>query len=134
MDLLEKNMILKTTDLLLNYGEIDATQHILVGNIQSSSPFTLTVLGDQDILVPLQDSILTEDKHILIVSSQFTTGLVSKFELKLEGSEFDINVKLWKPYPITKPLRAEAIEPRGVPPPQNGLVEDFLNPSETVIV
>ena len=104
MDVLELNMILQTSDLLINYGEIDATQHTLVGNIQSSLPFTLMVLGDQDILLPAQASIIKEDKHILFVSTLFVTGLVSKFQLKLEGSDFDIQLKLWKPYPISPVL------------------------------
>jgi hypothetical protein len=105
MDLIEKNMILKTTETLLNYGEIDATSHILNGVITSTLPFTFTALGDSLSLIPLQYSIPQgQGRHYLSVNSQFTTGLVSKFELKLEGSNFDINVKLWKPYPISPVL------------------------------
>ena len=106
MDIIEKNMILKTTDTLLNYGEIGATQHFLSGTITSSLPFTFTALGDISPLIPLQYSIpLNAGLHSMNVTSQFTTGLVSKFQLKLEGSDFDINVKLWKPYPINQPIK-----------------------------
>jgi hypothetical protein len=113
MDLIEKNMILKTIDTLINYGEIDATSHTLIGSIHSSLPFTFTVLGDNEQLIPLQNSVDNGSSHIINVNFQFTTGLVSKFELKLEGSEFDINVKLWKPYPISKqvPPHVEVNEP-----------------------
>jgi hypothetical protein len=105
MDLIEKNMILKTTKTLLNYGEIDANQHFLSGTITSLLPFTFTALGDEVQLIPLQYSVpLNASLHSINVTSQFTTDLVSKFELKLEGSDFDINVKLWKPYPISQVL------------------------------
>jgi hypothetical protein len=105
MDVIEKNMILKTTNTLLNYGEIDADSHTLIGSITSTLPFTFTPLGDSLPLVPLQYSIPQgQGLHKISVNSQFTTGLVSKFELKLEGSDFDINVKLWKPYPISPVL------------------------------
>lgn len=101
MDVLELNCILKTTDTLLNYGKIDATSHMIYGSITSSLPFTFTVLGDDVSLIPLQYSVPQgQGLHKIIVNSQFTTGLV-KFELKLEGTDFDINVKLWKPYPIS---------------------------------
>jgi hypothetical protein len=100
MDILEKNMILKTTDTLLNYGEIVADSHTLDGKITSSLPFTFTVLGDGIPLIPTQYSVPTVP-HSMSLNRPFTTGLVSKFELKLEGSDFDINVKLWKPYPIS---------------------------------
>jgi hypothetical protein len=111
MDLIEKNMILKTTsslqtggkETLLNYGDIDATNHILNGVITSSSPFTFTVLGDNEQLIPIKYSI-SQNPHIISVNSQFTTKHVSKFQLKLEGTDFDINVKLWKPYPISPVL------------------------------
>ena len=108
MDLIEKNMVLKTTDTLINYGEIDETSHTLIGGIRSSLPFTFTVLGDNEQLIPLQNSIDNGSSHIINVNFQFITGPVSKFELKLEGSEFDINVKMWKPYPISTPVNAEA--------------------------
>jgi hypothetical protein len=102
MDVLEKNMILKTTNSLINYGGIDATNHFLSGTITSSLPFTFFALGDDVQLTPLQYSVpLNQSLHSINATSQFTTGLVSKFELKLEGSDFDINVKLWKPYPIS---------------------------------
>ena len=100
MDIIEKNIILKTSDTLLNYGEIEANSHTFIGNISSSEPFTLTVLGDNEILVPLQHSV-NFGVDTISVNFQFITGLVSKFQLKLEGTHFDINVKLWKPYPIS---------------------------------
>ena len=106
MDIIELNCIIKTTDTLLNYGEIDADSHLMTGTINSSLPFTFTALGDDAQLIPLQYSIPQgQGIHRINVTSQFTTGLVSKFELKLEGSDlFDINVKLWKPYEISPVL------------------------------
>ncbi len=103
MDIIEKNIILKTLDTLLNYGEIEANSHTLIGNISSPGPFTLTILGDDEILVPLQHSV-NFGVDTISVNFQFTTGFVSKFQLKLEGSGFDINIKLWKPYPISPVL------------------------------
>ena len=102
MDVIEKNMILKTSETLLNYGGIDADSHLMIGTITSSLPFTFTALGDELPLIPLQYSVpQSQTLHSINMTRQFTTELVSKFELKLEGSDFDINVKLWKPYPIS---------------------------------
>lgn len=103
MDIIEKNMILKTNDTLLNYGALDSTGHTLNGIITSSTPFTFTVLGDNEQLIPLQYSI-PQNPHKMSVNFQFTTGLVSKFQLQLEGADFDIQLKLWKPHPITEPI------------------------------
>ena len=103
MDVIEKNMILKTTETLVNYGEIDATSHMIYGIITSSLPFTFTVLGDDTPLIPIQYSV-PANTHKIIVNTQFTTGLVSKFQLKLEGSDFDIQLKLWKPYAVSPVL------------------------------
>jgi hypothetical protein len=111
MDLIEKNMILKTTDTLINYGEIESSNHTLIGMIKSSLPFTFTVLGDNEQLIPLQNSLDNESFHIINIIFEFTTDFISKFELKLEGTDFDIQLKLWKPYPISIPLHAEATEP-----------------------
>jgi S1-C subfamily serine protease len=103
MDVLELNMLIKTTETLLNYGEIDANSHLMIGTITSSSPFTFTVFGDNEQLIPIQHSVVFGGNK-LSVNSQFITGIVSKFQLKLEGSDFDINVKLWKPYPVSPVL------------------------------
>ena len=116
MDVLELNCILKTTDCLLNYGGIDATSHILFGMITSSLPFTFTALGDELPLTQLQYSVPQgQGLHQINVNSQFTTGLISKFQLKMEGSDFDINVKLWKPYPIS-PVLPEGVALAQSPP------------------
>lgn len=105
MDILEKNCILKTTDTLLNYGEIDADIHTIYGTITGSLPFTFTVLCDDTSRIPIQYSVPQgQGLHRISVASQFTTGLISKFQLKLEGSDFDINLKLWKPYEISPVL------------------------------
>ena len=105
MDVIEKNMILKTTNTLLNYGGIDVDSHTLIGTICSTLPFTFTALGDSQSLIPLQYSVPQgQGLHKISVNSQFTTGLVSKFELKMEGSNFDIQLKLWKPFPISPVL------------------------------
>jgi hypothetical protein len=105
MDVLELNCILKTTDPVLNYGGIDADSHIIIGTINSSLPFTFTALGDEAPLIPLQYSVPQgQGLHRISVNSQFTTSLISKFQLKLEGSDFDIQLKLWKPYPISPVL------------------------------
>ena len=105
MDVIELNCIIKTTDTLLNYGGIDADSHLMIGTINSSLPFTFIALGDDTPLTSLQYSVPQgQGLHSINVNSQFTTGLISKFQLKLEGSDFDINVKLWKPYPISPVL------------------------------
>ena len=108
MDLIEKNMILKTTDTLINYGEIESSNHTLIGMIKSSFPFSFTVLGDNSQLIPLQNSLDDGRFHMINIIFEFTTDFISKFELKLEGTEFDINMKLWKPYPISKPVLPDA--------------------------
>lgn len=108
-DILEKNMILKTTDTLINYGEIDESKHTLTGSIISSSPFTFTILGDGIPLIDTQySSPMTVSPvpilHRLDLNKSFTTELLSKFELKLEGTDFDVQLKLWKPFPISPVL------------------------------
>ena len=110
MDILELNMLLKTSHQIINYGGIDASKHTLIGTVISSSPFTFTVLGDGIPLIPIQYSVPmvvnpTPIPHRIDVNFPFTTGVVSKFELKMEGTElFDINLKLWKPYPVSPVL------------------------------
>ena len=109
MDILELNMLLKTTQTLINYGEIDEGKHTLTGTVISSSPFTFTVLGDGIPLIPIQySSPMTVSPvpilHRLDLNKFFTTDIVSKFELKLEGTDFDINLKLWRPYPVSPVL------------------------------
>lgn len=115
-DILEKNMLLKTSQFLINYGEIDESKHTLIGTVTSFSPFTFVVLGDGIPLIPIQFSSPitvspTPILHRLDLNKFFTTGVV-KFELKLEGTElFDLNLKLWRPYPVSPVL------PEGVSPP-----------------
>jgi hypothetical protein len=108
MDILELNMILKTTQTLINYGEIDESKHTLTGTVTSSSPFTFVILGDGIPLIPIQFSSPmvvnpTPIAHRLDLNKFFTTGVV-KFELKMEGTDFDIQLKLWKPYPVSPVL------------------------------
>jgi len=98
MDVLEKNMIIQTTNTLLNYGEIDETTHTLAGVISSSSPFTITILGDNTILVPSQSS---GGGNALNLTNVFTSEKINKFQLKLEGSDFNIDLKLWRSYPVS---------------------------------
>ena len=130
MDILTKNMIWTSSDLLLNYGALDKGIYTLVGTVSSSLPFTLTVLVD-GVVVPYKYDIYETDTYLITYNSSFTYlpfETVEKFELQFDTTEEKkINLQLWKTYPITIPVPL-----RGVPPPQNGLMEDFLNPSVEV--
>lgn len=109
MDILELNMLLKTSHQIINYGEIGEGKHTIIGTVTSSLPFTFVVLGDGIPLIPIQYSVPmvvnpSPIPHRVDVNFPITTG-VSKFELKLEGTElFDIQMKLWRPYPISPVL------------------------------
>jgi hypothetical protein len=106
MDVLEKNMIIQTNEPLINYGSIEETQHTLVGYVTSSDPFILTLLGDGvTILSPqiAEPVNIEKSSYIMNVNRVFYTG-TNKFQLKLEGTQFDIHLQLWKPYPISQVL------------------------------
>ena len=51
MDILEKNMIITTSEIVLNYGSLEENLYTLIGQIVSDSPFSITVLSD-DIIIP----------------------------------------------------------------------------------
>jgi hypothetical protein len=104
MDVLEKNMIIQTNEPLINYGSIEETQHTLVGYVTSSDPFILTLLGDGvTILSPQIAEPVNNEKssYITNVNLAFYTG-ANKFQLKLDGTQFNIHLQLWKPYPISQ--------------------------------
>jgi len=107
MDVLEKNMIVQTNDTLLNYGPIEETQHTLVGYITSPTPFSFIFLGDDVAILPSQTAEpanAENTSYITNVNQVFTTGSINKFQLQLQGSDFNIHLQLWKPYPVSPVL------------------------------
>jgi len=100
MDLLEKNIVIQTSEPLLNYGELEETTHTLEGIIKSQTPFTVSLLGD-GVVLDQRNSENVGSEHRIQYDFVFTTSHVYKFQLKLEGTEFVIHLKVWKPYPIS---------------------------------
>jgi hypothetical protein len=64
MDVLEKNMIITTSEIVLNYGGLEEELYTLIGQVVSNSPFTITVLSD-DIVIPYVPTVSEGDKYIL---------------------------------------------------------------------
>ena len=71
MDILTKNMIWTSSDLLLNYGALDKGIYTLVGSVSSSLPFTLMVLAD-GVEVPFKQEIFDLDTYMISYNSTFT--------------------------------------------------------------
>ena len=106
MDVLEKNMITTTTNTLLNYGGLDKNTYTLVGQVSSDSPFTLTILAD-DVIVPfgydlIQTVPYTISFNLMENSKVCDIDACASFKLQFDTTHpKDINLKLWKPYPIS---------------------------------
>jgi hypothetical protein len=106
MDILEKNMIITTSEMLLNYGSLETNLYTLIGQVISDSPFTINVLSD-DVIIPFTPIISEGDKYILSFNlneynNQFLINNTTKFKLQFDTTnEKEINLKLWKPYPIS---------------------------------
>jgi hypothetical protein len=109
MDVLEKNMIITTTQTLLNYGSLEEELYTLIGQVVSDSPFTIRILSD-DIVIPFVPTISEGDKYILSFNlmesnNQFFINPTNKFKLQFDTTnEKQVNLKLWKPYPISPVL------------------------------
>jgi hypothetical protein len=109
MDILEKNMIITTSEISLNYGSLEENQYTLIGQIISDLPFTINVLSD-DIIIPFVPTIYEGDYFILSFNlnesnNQFLINNTTKFKLQFDTTnEKEINLKLWKPYPISPVL------------------------------
>ena len=109
MDILEKNMIITTSEISLNYGSLEENLYTLIGQIISDLPFTINVLSD-DIIIPFVPTLLISDKYILSFNlnesnNQFLINNTTKFKLQFDTTnEKEINLKLWKPYPISPVL------------------------------
>jgi hypothetical protein len=109
MDVLEKNMIITTSEISLNYGSLEENLYTLIGQIISDSPFTITVLSD-DIVIPYVPTVFQGDKYILSFNlmesnNQFLIHNTTKFKLQFDTTnEKQISLKLWKPYSISPVL------------------------------
>lgn len=107
MDILEKNIKLKTNGTTLHYGELETNTHLLIGCIDSSLPFTFTLVGDQEPLIPIQNGLLDEllQLYRIFVNIQFSSSNVSDLQVVLEGTDLDVTLRIWKPYPISQPIQ-----------------------------
>ena len=106
MDVLEKNMIATTTNTLLNYGGLDKNTYTIVGQITSDLPFSLTIIAD-NVIVPFGYDIIQNDKYSISFNSMenlnvYNIDTCSSFKLQFDTpNQKNINLKLWKPYPIS---------------------------------
>jgi hypothetical protein len=106
MDVLEKNMIATTTNTLLNYGGLDKNTYTIVGQITSDSPFSLTIIAD-NIIVPFGYDIIRDVPYTINFNSMENLNVsdidaCSSFKLQFNTpNQKAINLKLWKPYPIS---------------------------------
>jgi len=106
MDVLEKNMMATTTQTLLNYGGLDKNTYTIVGQITSDLPFTLMITAD-NVIVPFGYDILQTGSYTINFNSMENLNVhnideCSSFKLQFDTpNQKDINLKLWKPYPIS---------------------------------
>ena len=109
MDILVKNMMVTTTQTLLNYGELEKNTYTLVGQVTSDLPFTLSIIAD-DVILPLQYDIIQTDPYAPPYTISFNSNEnlnvceieCSSFKLQFDTPDLKhINLKLWKPYPIS---------------------------------
>jgi hypothetical protein len=106
MDVLEKNMIATTTQNLLNYGGLDKNKYTIVGQITSDLPFSLTIIAD-NVIVPFGYDLIQTAPYTISFNSMenlnvSTIDACSSFELQFDTpNQKEINLKLWKPYPIS---------------------------------
>jgi len=105
MDVLEKNMIATTTQTVLNYGELDKNTYTIVGQITSDLPFSLTIIAD-NVIVPFGYDIIQTVPYTINFNSMenlnvYNIDKCSSFKLQFDTpNQKEINLKLWKPYPI----------------------------------
>jgi len=106
MDILEKNMIITTSEMILNYGSLETNLYTLIGQVVSDSPFTIVVLSD-DIVIPYVPTVSEGEKNILSFNlmesnNQFLINHTNKFKLQFDTTnEKQVNLKLWRPYPVS---------------------------------
>ena len=106
MDVLEKNMLVTTTQSLLNYGVLDKNTYTLVGQVTSELPFTLTILAD-DVIVPFGYDIIQTIPYTINFNSMENINVCdietcASFKLQFDTPhEKVVNLKLYKPYPIS---------------------------------
>jgi hypothetical protein len=106
MDILEKNMITSTTNTVLNYGLLEKNIYTILGQITSELPFTLTIIADNKI-IPFGFDIIQTTPYSISFNSMEGENVKSidtceSFILQFDTStQKDINLKLWKPYPIS---------------------------------
>jgi hypothetical protein len=106
MDVLEKNMVVTTTRTLLNYGGLDKNMYTIAGQITSDFPFSLTIIAD-NVIVPFGYDIIQTVPYTINFNSMenlnvYNIDECSSFKLKFDTpNQKEINLKLWKPYPIS---------------------------------
>lgn len=106
MYILEKNMIATTTNTLLNYGGLDKNTYTIVGQITSDLPFTLTIIAD-NFVVPFEYDIIQNNQYTISFNSMENLNVhnideCSSFKLQFDTpNQKEINLELWKPYPIS---------------------------------
>jgi hypothetical protein len=106
MDIIEYNMIATTTNTVLNYGGLDKNTYTIVGQITSDLPFSLTIIAD-DVIVPFGYDLIQTVPYTISFNSMENLNVhnideCSSFKLQFDmPNQKDINLKLWKPYPIS---------------------------------
>ncbi len=106
MDVLEKNMTATTANTLLNYGGLDKNTYTIVGQITSDLPFSLTIIAD-NVIVPFGYDLIRTVPYTISFNSMENLNVhnideCSSFKLQFDTpNQKDINLKLWKPYPIS---------------------------------
>jgi hypothetical protein len=107
MDILVKNMVTSTTNTVLNYGSLETNIYTIGGQVTCDVPFTLKIMSDNNI-VPYNYTIVESIPYTIYFSAMDGNQTVStidacaSFTLQFDTSEQkDINLKLWKPYPIS---------------------------------
>lgn len=106
MDILEYNMIATTTNTVLNYGSLETNIYTIVGEVKCDLPFTLKMFADNNIIPFGYDIVETVPYTINFNSMQNlnirTIDACASFKLEFDTpNPKDINLKLWKPYPIS---------------------------------
>lgn len=105
MDILEKNMIATTTNTVLNYGALETNLYTIIGQVKCDLPFNLKIIAD-NIIIPFVYDIIETTPYTINFNSLKNVNVnidaCSSFTLQFDTpNQKNINLKLWKPYPIS---------------------------------
>jgi hypothetical protein len=105
MNILEKNMIATTTNTVLNYGSLETYTYTIIGQVKCDLPFSLKIIADNNI-IPFEYDIIETTPYTINFNSKVNLNVhidaCASFKLQFDTpSQKDINLKLWKPYPIS---------------------------------